>query len=474
MRFRSKPVIWLLALLLAAGMVGGGWTYYTWQKRLLRVGDVAIDPLREVDPTKVYDVLVWEHDPYIPGIDRSLRRAALEAAAAELNELYPNIRVRFEWPEGGQAVERLREALEAGVGPDIAALAGVGALVDPAYQVPVTPYMSAATQEDLLPSVRDAIHFGDHLWVWPRWIDTVVWVGRTGELGDLAADHALFADDLLRVGKSWQPQRGSSAPIAYNAYDPVLFYGIAVATIGRTLLTSSGEIAWSQAEIENAAQVLRALIDAGLVSRDIETVSRSRLGRFYTGEAVLIGPVNRTLLHHVLSRLGELTHDSERLEAPVGESDLTLLSAPIAGEALAGQYGAVPSYAVFRRAAHAGDDHTQAVMQVAQHLSRRMGYWEAANILAVPPYASATTSWPRDAGLMQEHADTLIRLAERLVSPPTDAFWARAEQEAVSQVILPLLPLLMQGGMTPEQFAEDVWKGVQSFLAARSAPTSTL
>ena len=55
---------------------------------------------------------------------------------------------------GLPSAERLLEALEAGVGPDIAALAGGAVLVDTAYQVPVTPYMQAATREDLLPAVR--------------------------------------------------------------------------------------------------------------------------------------------------------------------------------------------------------------------------------------------------------------------------------------------------------------------------------
>lgn len=474
MGFRSRPVVWLLVLLLAGGLVGGGRWYYTWQQRLVRVGDVAIDPLRAIDPTKVYDVLVWEYDLYIPAVDRELRRAALEAAAAELRELYPNIRVRFEWLESAPPVERLIEALEAGVGPDIAALAGGTVVVDTAHQIPVTPYMSSAALEDLLPAVQAVIRLGDHLWVWPRWIDTAVWLGRTAELTEIGPGPSLAAEELLRAGQTWQSARRGQPPIAYNAYDPALFQGIAVGMTGKTLLTTNGELAWSQEEIARAAEVLTALGQAGLISKDVEGTSRSRLRRFYEGEAVVMGPVNRSLLHHVLSRIGDLTHDSERIAAPDGQGVVTLLAAPLGGGEVVGHYGTVTSYAVFRREEHPGDDHTQAVMQVAQHLSRRMGYWEAANLVTVPPYVSSLTSWPRDVGLMQQQAEALIWLVERLVGPPADSFWAQVEEQAINEVIMPLLPQLIQGTTTAERFAEDVWKGVQAYVAARTAPSSAL
>ena len=82
MSFRRRASVWIGLLLVVAALFGGGRYYYLWQKRLLRVGDVAIDPLRAIEPTKAYDVLVWEYDLYVPGVNPELRRAALEAAAA--------------------------------------------------------------------------------------------------------------------------------------------------------------------------------------------------------------------------------------------------------------------------------------------------------------------------------------------------------------------------------------------------------
>ncbi len=474
MSFRRRASVWIGLLLVVAALFGGGRYYYLWQKRLLRVGDVAIDPLRAIEPTKAYDVLVWEYDLYIPGVNPELRRAALEAAAAELQELHPNIRIRFEWFEGSPSAERLLEALEAGVGPDIAALAGGAVLVDTAYQVPVTPYMQAATREDLLPAVAAAVGSGEHLWVWPRWIDMTVWVGRAASVRELADRPALGVDELLQLRQTWHAPGSSGSPVVYQVYDPALFLAVAVGITGRSLLTSDGALAWSRDEIARAAGVLSGMASEGLLSRDADEISRTRLRRFYEGEAHLMGPVNRTLLHHVLSRFGDLTHDAERITPPEGMAEVAILSAPLPDGRLLGQYGTVASYAVFRRTDHAGDDHTQAVMQVAQHLSRRMGYWEAANLLAVPPYASSLTSWSRDAGLIQEQAEALIVLAERLAAPPVDAYWSLIEQRAAEEVIVPLLPDLIRGEITAERFAEEVVRGVQSFLATRTAPASTL
>ena len=398
------------------GTLWRGRYYYLWQKRLLRVGDVAIDPLRAIEPTVAYDVLVWEYDLYIPGVNPELRRAALEAAAAELQELHPNIRIRFEWFEGSPSAERLLEALEAGVGPDIAALAGGAVLVDTAYQVPVTPYMQAATREDLLPAVAAAVGSGEHLWVWPRWIDMTVWVGRAASVRELADRPALGVDELLQLRQTWHAPGSSGSPVVYQVYDPALFLAVAVGITGRSLLTSDGALAWNNDEIA------RACFQNGLRRSSFTgTPTRSPAPGYAVSmkEAHLMGPVNRTLLHHVLSRFGDLTHDAERIAPPEGTAEVAILSAPLPDGRLLGQYGTVASYAVFRRTDHAGDDHTQAVMQVAQHLSRRMGYWEAANLLAVPPYASSLTSWSRDAGLIQEQAEALIVLAERLAAPPS-------------------------------------------------------
>src|SRR5690606_2981544 len=94
------------------------------------------------------------------------------------------------------------------------------------------------------------------------------------------------------------------------------------------------------------------------------------------------------ILHHAFTRTGEITHDSERAGPQSGSSQLTITSAPFVGDHLNGSLGIVAGYAVFMRQQHVGDDHTKAAMLVAQHLSRRAGNWEAANMLTVPAYAS--------------------------------------------------------------------------------------
>lgn len=467
MPFRSRPVLWLVSIVIAAGLVMGGWNLYQWNARLIQIGDQRIDPLATIDPERRYDILVWEHDFYIPGVDESLRRAALEAAAAELAELHPNITVRFEFLDAEVSLERLQEALEAGVGPDIAGLSGGAMLVDPSLQVPITPYIAPETTEDILPSVRLAIENQDYLWAWPRWIDIPVWLGQAQLMPGLEGRSSLSGSEWTGRGASWRSQIGNHPPLAYNAYDINLFQSIAVATTGRSLLTASGDVGWTQEDIEATAQFLADLAESGLAPKDAATVSRSRLRRFWDGHASVIAPVNNVLLHHALSRLGELTHDNDRNNALQGSSKLAILAAPHLGDQLEGVFGTVAAYAVFRREQHAGDDHTRAVMLVAEHLSHRAGHWEAATMLAVPAYASGLAQWERDSGLMQEHVDSLTTLARRLVAPPVDLHWASVEAEALERIFLPPLPNVLQGSLTPSQFADDVWRELGGFLAAR-------
>src|SRR5690606_9292758 len=136
-----------------------------------------------------------------------------------------------------------------------------------------------------------------------------------------------------------------------------------------------------ESDLEAAAGLLQRLIADGLAPRDADAAARSRLSLFWQNQAAVIGPVNSVLLHHALSRTGDLAH-AENDSVRVGENpQLAILSAPLAGDRLLGTLGHVAGYAVFLREKHAGDDHTAAAMLVAKHLSQRAGAWEAAVML---------------------------------------------------------------------------------------------
>lgn len=473
MRVQAKVSTLLLIGFLLTGLVVVGWYAYQWNARLIRVGERRIDPLANIDPTRRYDVLVWEHDLFIPGVATEERQAALEAAAATLADVYPNISIAFEFIEADKAVETLTEALAAGVGPDIASLTHGGMLVDAAHQVPIESYRTVEAADDLLPSVARAVQQNEHVWAWPRWASLSFWLGHTEHLDGLNAP-LLPLSTLTEQGHVWKSALGNRPPIAYNAYDVDLFNGIVVANTGRSLLSDTGELQWTQKDLEDAAHLLHHLLDHGLMAKEVPTVSRNRLRSFWEGGAALIAPVDHTLLHHAISRVGELTHDPDHPNARSGPSQLTITSAPFMSEDLNGSHGYVAGYGVFLREEHAGDDHTRVAMLVAQHLSRTAGYWEAATLLTVPAYASSLAHWERDSGLMQVHVHSMTELARRLVAPPIDYGWARLEAECLTEVILPRLPGLIQGDMAPKTFAEAVWRDLHSLISSRQGHESSL
>lgn len=468
MNFRhSGLTLLLISLLLVAG-AAGGWYAFQWNARLLKIGNYRVDPLAKINPNRQYDIVVWEHDIFIPGISPEARRMALEAAAAELSNLYPNITVQIDLISATDAGDRLLEALEAGVGPDVMGLTSGGILLDPLRQVPITPYMTDEGLADLVPSVAQAVRKDGHLWAWPRWVTLSVWLGHADRLGAISGLPALNRSTVSAHADEWKRAVGNRPPVAYNALDVDFFTGIMVASTGQSLLSDSGELQWSEDDIKAGAQLVYQLVNEGLIGKDLESIARNRLSAFWTGGASIIAPVGPAILHHALSRLGELTHDPDSDAPLAGKSQLAIMSPPLFTDQLHGITGSVASYAVFLREQHAGDDHTLAAMLVAQHLSRRAGYWEAANLLAVPAYASSLAQWELDSGMMRDNVNALSTLVQRFIAPPVGQRWAQIEAQALQQVVLPSVMRLVEGAVNPEIFATDVARELAAFISART------
>lgn len=455
-RDRNRLMVRGLLALIVVGLAFGGWHVYQWQSRLVDVGGVRIDPMTEINPSRRYEVVLWEPDLFIPGSGTAQQRQAVLEAVRELSRIYPNISVEVVFVDPAELPDKLQEALDAGVPPDIAGTM-LGHRFDTPLQIPITPFLSEVNRADLAAPTIAAVSLNDTMWAWPRWITMDLWLHHASIGGSAISSGALDDDAFIERSQAAQHV------LAYNAYDPRLFAGIITATSGHGLFDESGTVQWTEDVMLEAASFLY-----NLRQPQPEQASRSRLERFWEKQATAVAPVNHLLLHHAFTRVGELTHP-EATDATTGDthSVLAVTSPPYFGEHLAGVSGYVAGYAVFRREPHVGDDHTQAVMLVADHLSRRLGLWQASRLLAVPAHPSSLSKWAIGSGLPAVHTTALVALAERLTPPSAHRHIAVLEAEALDKVIAPKLFDLLAGRLEPQSFVQAVQRELGAIAATR-------
>lgn len=460
----NRLIVRGLLALIVIGLAFGGWRVYQWQSRLVDVGGVRIDPMTEINPNRRYEVVLWEPELFLPGSGTSPQREAVLQAIRELSHIYPNISVEVVFIDPDELPARLQEALDAGVPPDIAGTM-IGHRFDTPLQIPVSPFLSEIQRADLSAPAIAGVSLGDTMWAWPRWITLDLWLHHADVAGFTISSGALDDDTFLSRAQAVQPD---GHLLAYNAFDPRLFAGMITATTGHGLFDDTGTLLWTEDVMLQAATFLHHLRQEKLISAQPDQASRTRLESFWEHQAASVAPVNHLLLHHAFTRVGELTHPEESdAVTRHTHSVLAVTSPPYFGDHLVGVSGYVAGYAVFRREPHAGDDHTRAVMLVADHLSRRLGLWQASRLLAVPAHPSSLPKWANGTGLPAVHTTALVALAERLTPPSADRHLARLETEALDQVIAPKLFDLLAGRLEPQSFVEAVRRELGAIAAAR-------
>lgn len=453
----------ILAAVVAAAVVAGGHQAYLYFSRLVTVGERRIDPMAEVDPRRGYHLVVWEYEVPLPW-ESGAHRQALEDAIAEFRKVWPNITVELEVLPWHAGHARLREALAKGEPPDVYSMPLGARKVDPEWQVPVEPYLAREAREDLLPSAARALSDRDGLWGWPRWVQPKVWVAREDMASELARPRSRWTrEEFLSVLAAVKTRSGAYG-LALNPYDPSAFVEAMVASTGKNLIGNDGSRGWSVDELTRGFAFFQELIRRGLVDEDPASMARSRLARFWNRRAAVIAPVNPWLLQHLMSR-GGVTGSAD---GGTGEGEhLAVAVPPPAFDAAPGPArhpAVVAGYIVFRQKEDRGDDHIKAAMLLAEHLSRRMGPWEAARLFAVPAHPSSWNAWRSDAGLPQKELDLLIEWARAAVGPPLVDAFAQIEERAIESVLAPQF-LRLWDGVDAETLAQEVAAGVDGLRA---------
>ena len=451
------------AAVAAVVLIAGGYQAYVYFSRLVKVGDRRIDPLAEVDPRRGYHLVVWEHEVPLPWESGS-HLQALEDAIAEFRKVWPNVHVQLEILPLHESHTRLREALAKGEPPDVYGMPLGARLIDREWQVPVDPYLTKEAKDDLLPSAVRALRDRDALWAWPRWVQPKLWVARedlTPELGK--ARSRWSKEEFLATLAGAKTQFGAYG-LALNPFDPSAFIETMITSTGKNLIADDGSRGWTVEEITRGLEFFRELIRRGLVDDDAEAMARQRLARFWNRRAAVIAPVNPWLLQHLMTRGGVSGGNA----AGDQEGDHLVLAVPPPSFADGGgppRHPAVISgYAVFRQKEYKGDDHTKAAMLLAEHLSRRLGPWEAARLFAVPAHPSAWNGWRTDSGLPQKELDLLVEWARAAIGPPLADVYAHVEERAIEAILASHFVKLWDGA-DPAALAQEIAAGIDGLRA---------
>ena len=293
----------IVVVVAVAFVLFGGYRYYAYVDRLVKVGDRLIDPLAAIDPTREYHLVVWEHEVPLPW-DTGSHRNALDEAIEEFRKVWPNVKVQVEVQPWHSDHSKLREAIASGRPPDIYGMPMGGRKIDAAWQVPVDPYLSGESRDDLLPSAVAALSDGTRLWAWPRWVQPKLWVVREDLSAALERGRATWSkEEFLSVLSEAKTKSGANG-LVLNPYDPNAFVETMVATTGKNLVGPGGARDWSVEEIAQGLAFFKEMIDRGLTDRDPTAMARNRLARFWNRRAAVIAPVNPWLLRHLMTRGG--------------------------------------------------------------------------------------------------------------------------------------------------------------------------
>lgn len=313
------------------------------------------------------------------------------------------------------------------------------------------------------------------VWAWPRWILPSQWAVREDMAPALeVARTSWTTDDFVRVIRE-ATENSSAVGVVLNPLDGRLFFELMVASTGKNMIDAQGTRSWSDEEINQAVAFFKSLIDEKLTRNDIDSMSRSRLADFWNMRTAAIAPVNPWLMRHLLTRGGVFSSPSVSPEEKDLSRHLVLPTAiPSLSSETAGKYqpATVSGYVVFRREPHQGDDHTKASMMLAEHLSRRLGPWEAAQLFAVPVHPSAWEHWRTDSGLPKKETDLLIEWAQVAVTPPILEHVETIQRRAIEEIFPAAMARLWQGASV-DDVALSIAQSIDALNAMAKATATT-
>lgn len=414
------------------------------------LGGLKINPQAAVRDDVTYELTVWE-EAWIAPWAEDTQRELLERAVREFAEQRPNVQISYVVWDEAEARTQLAAAVAAGSPPDV-----YGAVRDVfrgvSGQVPASPYMSVVglgheRNEPLpyAPAAIDGLSADNAIWGWPRGLWWDAWLGRPASLADRGVNTAHLGatgwdyDTFLRIGADSAAQ-GSRLAVALDvtSWHVVEQLMGAAGVVG--YVDDEGGVAWDEGRLIEVASFLRQLQDRGLLGKDVELMSRSRLENLYEGRVDVIGPVNPYTAQSALRRV-----DDELTVLPVPHPAAREPSLPVS----------VSAYFVFHQGetTYRGDDYTRIASELAAFLAAKSEEWLVEWIGLLPVSAAGWNVWHDRSPWNAAGRAVLEQATNNAVSAPAGT--NSALSASMRTALQPLWRAFLAGEATPEQFARD-------------------
>lgn len=401
--------------------------------------DSVVDPTAKLDPLDAYSVTAWIA---LPIIETSLAfRQAIVQVFADFTALHRNITVETVFVSDHQFQERLALELASGTPPDIA-LDTVSAPINYGeLQLSLGRYLAPADKADYSSSALGQASYRGALLGLPVGLSSRVFLANAGILQTAG----MTLDNIVQHGWSWEQFSQSvaaSTSQASHGYIPTnvslpLLQTLAASTGTPWPWDHQGNLVWREQTLLAIATLWHQL--ASFPARtELSATTESALALFLNGKAALIGPLNPQLTTW-------LCHEARDRQLTVA-----VLPVPSGQVAPFADLRAV-NLVAFRQRSQTRSGHARMVAELAKFAAPRLSLVLREHLSLIPSQEVSATpvddaSWQRES----------IAATNTAFAPSVPYILGQKGAEnlvAWEEVLLPLWISLVQGDLTPEEFA---------------------
>ncbi|MGI6576080.1 MAG: ABC transporter substrate-binding protein [bacterium] len=421
------------------------------------IKQVKIDPEAEIKVERTYELEFWDYLLPLVWEDGTVYQEFVQRIIADFEAQHPNIKINYYPLAFTTGRELLTQALREGKPPDIYSEPFAENMVcHQGFQIPVSSYLGPEERENYHPGVLALLEAEGEVWAWPAWIAPMIWVGNCTLLEECGLDVA----QLQAIGWRWEQFLVAGRQLAAKELGQNISYlvGPGIEQLFINLLQNNGITALptslgEKQKFGDAVAETGALV-ANLVTEnlwhDYQLGSESWVERFWEGEAALVGPV----YPWVIRGPGSGLHKIKR------EFDYVFLPPPHQLGAREYNEPALAVVRVFRQQNFQGSDRIKAAMEFARYFSRHQGNAVASFLWSLPAYKSENPTVLENE-LSYNNIRFLRQRLSYLLPLPFHHATKNAERMWRQEVLPGALAKLLQGNLSPQEFADNVAAGLK-------------
>ncbi|SJZ56956.1 ABC transporter substrate-binding protein [Selenihalanaerobacter shriftii] len=364
-----------------------------------------IDPKVELVADKEYQITYWDYPLFI-GQDAEYKKF-LQETITEFNDMYPNIKVKYELLSFIEGRNKLKKRLTEGKPPDIYNDLFGTKLISEEYQIPVNIFFAENEIEDYNQLGTSAFTYDQKVWGLPNWLLPQVWVGNRKLLTKTDLDLSRVKEKGWPWETFYQTAKeikglNKKSCIIFNPYNSELFYQLLSMNDSQELVSKEGKLLLTEKNLKGTFEYLDDLRSHKVFYEEPEEMNKKLLPYFWQGRAGVIAPVNLWLLNNLYQR--------DKKEKNV---ELTLLPIPTNDPEVSKVPLKVRGLVLFRQEEYKGDDHTKAVYKFAKFLNQQKSLFIAKKLRVVPSYLPLISHWKQEVNLTTDIQNQLLTYVDR-------------------------------------------------------------